>query len=251
MRQQSRMASHRKCIGIFSRKTVARFICPLHEIIVLIRNRLYRYRCIMVIDTFDRIYRAVLGGRHTHVITVYGKMRHKSRIAFHRKAVRISRKAVNRRICPLHKMIPRIRNRPYRCHRIIVMRTSARYRAVRGGGGYTHVITVCGKMRHENRIVFHNTFTGIGIGQRKSVPGHIRPLHKSVTFIRISCRLRRHGAAVRQVAGGGALGFYGSSCRSRNNIQIGKGYGSSCRIVFMHKKNILIGNDGEIQPCKL
>ncbi|OAV64298.1 hypothetical protein Barb4_04248 [Bacteroidales bacterium Barb4] len=234
MRQQSRVALHRKRMGIFSRKPVARFIRPRDKMIPRIRNRPYRCRCIMLIDASARLNLAVLGGKHTHVIAVYVKMRLKSRIAFHRKAVRIIRKAVNRRICPIHKMITRIRNRLYPCHRIIVIRTSARpYRTVLGGG-QTHVITVYGKMRHENRIVFHNMFTGIGIGRRKSVPGRIRPLHKSMTFLRMSCRRHRHGAAVGQVTVD-ALGFYGSSCR----------------IVCNHSRRIPIGNDGETHPCKL
>ncbi|OAV65719.1 hypothetical protein Barb6XT_02285 [Bacteroidales bacterium Barb6XT] len=100
---------HIKYIGIGGRKAVACCVYPFHKMITRIRGSLSLRLCSVRIDTVAR-YDCTVLGRQFHTITVYGKMRLNSRVACHNKCIGIGgRKAVALCICPLYKMVTRIR----------------------------------------------------------------------------------------------------------------------------------------------
>ncbi|OAV64537.1 hypothetical protein Barb4_04016 [Bacteroidales bacterium Barb4] len=108
MRLNDRVPRHNKCIGIGGRKAVALCIRPFHKMVTRIRESLNLHLCSGRIGAVVR-YDCTVLGEQIHTI-VYGKMRPNGRVPRHNECIGIGgRKAVALCICPLYKMITRIR----------------------------------------------------------------------------------------------------------------------------------------------
>ncbi|OAV64897.1 hypothetical protein Barb6_03064 [Bacteroidales bacterium Barb6] len=194
MRLDSHVALHGKRVGIAGRKALTRCICPLHKMILRMRDSLQRYLCVVSIYAAALLYPAVVIGRQAHEISIQGKMRPDIRVAFRNKRVGIIiGKAVAGCVCPLHKMIPRIRD-SLRLHLCIVSIYAVvlLYRTV-FFGRQTHTIIACNKIRLDIRVAFHNKRVGIIGG--KALTRCICPFYKLMIFKRVSrqCQLRAIG----------------------------------------------------------
>ncbi|OAV64077.1 hypothetical protein Barb4_04445 [Bacteroidales bacterium Barb4] len=226
MRLHCRVACHRKRIGIFARKAVARRVCPLHEVIPFFIACLCRDFRPVRMAAAARRYRAVHGGQ-THEVAVYGKMRLHCRVACHRKRIGIfARKAVARRRCPLHEVIPFVRL--CRCRDFRPVRMDAFhvrcYRAVHGG--QAHAVAVYGKMRPHCRVAFHRK--RIGIFARKAVARRVCPLRKMIALVPV----RRQ----RRLCSVGKLLLFVAA------------YASQLPVVYFGGYRIIIGGNRETLP---
>ncbi|OAV74048.1 hypothetical protein Barb7_02512 [Bacteroidales bacterium Barb7] len=107
-----------KRIRIGSGKQVAPLVCPLLQMIIILRESLRRQPRQIDIYAADRLYRTRPIDRLDQSVIACGKMRLHCHVAFHRKRIGIGDgKAVARRVCPFRKMIALVPRRRHRCRR--------------------------------------------------------------------------------------------------------------------------------------